>query len=75
MSIWSPRGSLKELNLQDTMISDEGVSWLATALGRGNLPRLESLYLMGCANVRCTAPAPFISGSSSFAHSISFILP
>ncbi|KAL1529354.1 hypothetical protein AB1Y20_000306 [Prymnesium parvum] len=48
---------LKELNLQDTMISDEGVSWLATALGRGNLPRLESLYLMGCANLtdKCAA--------------------
>jgi len=39
---------LKELNLQDSMIGDEGVTWLATALGRGNLPKLESLYLMGC---------------------------
>ena len=41
--------------MQDCMIGDEGVSWLATALGRGNLPKLESLYLMGCPNVRCRA--------------------
>lgn len=48
---------LKELNLQDTMIGDEGVCWLATALGRGNLPKLESLYFMGCPNLtdKCAA--------------------
>ena len=48
--------SLKELNLQDTMIGDEGVSWIATALGRGNLPKLESWYMMGCPNVSRTPP-------------------
>jgi len=42
---------LKELNLQDTMVGDEGVSWLGVALGRGNLPNLVSLYLMGCPHV------------------------
>jgi len=39
---------LKELNFQDTMIGDETVSLIGLALGRGNLPKLENLYLMGC---------------------------
>ena len=38
--------------MQDTMVGDEGVCWIATALGRGNLPQLEQLYFMGCPNVR-----------------------
>ena len=42
---------LKELSFQDTQIGDEGVGMLALALGRGNLPKLESLYLMGCAKL------------------------
>jgi len=48
---------LKELNMQDTMVSDEGVSWIGTALGRGNLPKLEQLYFMGCPNLtdKCAA--------------------
>jgi len=42
---------LKELNFQDTMIGDETVGMLGLAIGRGNLPKLESLYFMGCANL------------------------